>query len=85
MSILKVALQYLINIIVWVIIAKSILSWFPGAQDSKLYTVLDDFTEPVEGPIRRVFGKYMSGPFDFTPMIAIIFLMIIGGLVSRFL
>ncbi|MBC2577637.1 YggT family protein [Peptostreptococcus russellii] len=85
MSILKVALQYLINIIVWVIIAKSILSWFPGAQDSKLYTVLDDFTEPVEGPIRRIFGKYMSGPFDFTPMIAIIFLMIIGGLVSRFL
>ena len=85
MSILKVALQYLINIIVWVIIAKSILSWFPGAQDSKLYTVLDDFTEPVEGPIRRGFGKYMSGPFDFTPMIAIIFLMIIGGLVSRFL
>lgn len=85
MSILKVALQYLINIIVWVIIAKSILSWFSGAQDSKLYTVLDDFTEPVEGPIRRIFGKYMSGPFDFTPMIAIIFLMIIGGLVSRFL
>lgn len=85
MSILKVALQYLINIIVWVIIAKSILSWFPGAQDSKLYTVLDDFTEPVEGPIRRIFGKYMSGPFNFTPMIAIIFLMIIGGLVSRFL
>ena len=85
MSILKVALQYLINIIVWVIIAKSILSWFPGAQDSKLYTVLYDFTEPVEGPIRRIFGKYMSGPFDFTPMIAIIFLMIIGGLVSRFL
>ncbi len=85
MSILKVALQYLINIIVWVIIAKSLLSWFPGTQDSKLYTVLDDFTEPIEGPIRRIFGRYMSGPFDFTPMIAIIFLMIIGGLISRFL
>lgn len=85
MSILKTALQYLINIIVWGIIAKSLLSWFPGTQDSKLYTFLDDFTEPVEGPIRMIFGKYMSGPFDFTPMITIIFLMIIGGLVSRFL
>lgn len=85
MWVLKVALQYLINIIVWVIIAKSILSWFPGAQGSKLYTILDEFTEPIEGPIRKIFGRYMSGPFDFTPMIAIIFLMIVGGIVSRFL
>ena len=85
MGILKVALGYLINIIVWVIIAKSILSWFPGAQDSRLYTVLDDFTEPVEGPIRKLFGKYMSGPLDFTPMIAIIFLMFLGYIIERFL
>ena len=85
MWVLKVALQYLINIIVWVIIAKSILSWFPGAQGSKLYTILDEFTEPIEGPIRKIFGRYMSGPFDFTPMIAIIFLMVVGGIVSRFL
>ncbi len=85
MVILKVALQYLITIIVWAIIAKSILSWFPGAQGSKLYTILEEFTEPIEGPIRRAFSRYMSGPFDFTPMIAIVFLMFISGLISRFL
>ncbi|WP_437130488.1 YggT family protein [Peptostreptococcus russellii] len=85
MGMVKVALQYLINIIVWVIIAKAILSWFPGAQSSSLYTMLDQFTEPVEAPIRKIFGKYMSGPLDFTPMIAIIFLMIIGKLIMRFL
>ena len=83
MGMVKVALQYLINIIVWVIIAKAILSWFPGAQSSSLYTMLDQFTEPA--PIRKIFGKYMSGPLDFTPMIAIIFLMIIGKLIMRFL
>ena len=85
MGMVKVALQYLINIIVWVIIAKAMLSWFPGAQNSKLYNMLDQFTEPVEAPVRKVFGKYMSGPLDFTPMISIVVLMIVENLISKFL
>ncbi len=82
---LKIALQYLMQIIVWAIIIKTVLSWFPGAQDSKIYQILDEFTHPIEGNVRRVFGRYMNGILDFTPVIAIVFLSILGHLIERFL
>ncbi|MDD7183126.1 MAG: YggT family protein [Peptostreptococcus porci] len=85
MEVLKIALIKLIDIIIWVVIAKSILSWFPGTQDSKFYRVLDDFTSPIEIPVRKIFGRFMTGPLDFTPMVVIIVLMIISRLVYMFL
>ncbi|WP_101773022.1 YggT family protein [Peptostreptococcus faecalis] len=85
MYILKIALVYLITIIMWAIIAKSLMSWFPGAQDSRVYAFLEDFTLPVERPIRNIFGRYMTGPLDFTPMISFIALIIIRNLIERFL
>lgn len=85
MDALKIALQYLINIIVWAIIIKSVCSWFPGASDSRAYKILDDFTEPIERPVRNIFGRFMNGPLDFTPMIAIFILYFIGRIISIFL
>ena len=58
MEVLKIALVRLIDIIVWIIIAKSIMSWFPGVQDSRLYALLDDFTEPVEAPMRKLLSRF---------------------------
>lgn len=85
MEVLKVALVKLIDIITWVVIAKAILSWFPGAQDSKVYRMLDEFTSPIEIPIRKITGRFMTGPLDFTPMIMIAVLVVISKLVNMFL
>ncbi|WAW15612.1 YggT family protein [Peptostreptococcus equinus] len=85
MYVIKVALHYLIQIIIWAIIIKSLMSWFPGAMYSKAYEILDEFTSPIETPIRRIMGKYSSGPLDFSPMIAIFVLVIISNLIARFL
>lgn len=85
MEILKIALVRLIDIIVWIIIAKSIMSWFPGAQDSRLYALLDDFTEPVEAPMRKLLARFNTGPLDFSPMLAIIFLWVLSRLIYTFL
>nr|WP_297396203.1 YggT family protein [uncultured Peptostreptococcus sp.] len=85
MEVLKIALVRLIDIIVWFIIAKSIMSWFPGAQDSKLYALLDDLTEPVEAPMRKLMSRFNTGPLDMSPMLAIIFLWIISRLIYTFL
>ena len=85
MEVLKIALVRLIDIIVWIIIAKSIMSWFPGVQDSRLYALLDDFTEPVEAPMRKLLSRFNTGPIDMSPMLAIIFLWFLSRLVYAFL
>lgn len=78
---IKFALYTLINIIIWIIIIKSLLSWAPGFQFSKIYQLLDEFTAPIEMPIRKVFGRFMNGPIDFSPMIAILLLILIQKLI----
>lgn len=85
MYVLKVALSYLIEIIIWAIIIKSLMSWFPGAMYSRVYMLLEEFTSPIEMPIRKLMGKYNSGPLDFSPMIAIFVLILLNNLIGRFL
>jgi len=85
MEVLKIALIKLIDIVTWMIIAKALMSWFPGAQDSKLYRMLDELASPIEVPIRKISGRFMTGPLDFTPMLAIFALMIISRLIYMFL
>lgn len=76
MYIIGIALSYVFNILSWAIVIKSILTWFPNGV-GKLYDILSTITEPIEGPIRSVMYRYTNGPVDFSPMIAIILLMLL--------
>jgi uncharacterized protein YggT (Ycf19 family) len=64
------------------IIVRSLSSWVPQLIDPRgpiaefLYTT----TEPILGPIRALMPRMM---FDFSPMIAIILLQVIGQVISR--
>lgn len=69
-----------IQMLTWAIVARSLLSWFPIDQSSSLYQLLYRTTEPIIEPIRRVLPS--TGMIDLSPMAAIIFLIIIGQLVS---
>lgn len=81
MTILRIALSYLIDIISWVIVIKSLFTWVPYLMNTKIYQIMDEITEPIEGPIRKIIYKNYSGPVDFSPVIAIIILMFLKGLV----
>ena len=70
------------DILSWAIVIKSILTWFPNGVGS-LYNMLSVITEPIEGPIRSIMYKYTNGPVDFSPMIAIIALMLLKNVVLR--
>jgi YggT family protein len=63
-----------IDILTWVfiiaIIVRALMSWFPGTQGSSLARLLDDVTEPVLRPIRRVLPP--AGGMDFSPIIALV-------------
>lgn len=81
MGTIRVALYYLLDIIAWMIVIKSLMTWFPNGRQSKIYEILENLTEPIEGPIRSVMYKYTNGPVDFSPLIAIVLLMFLRQLV----
>jgi YggT family protein len=68
-----------VQILVWIlqiaIIGRALLSWFPIDPRSPLVTVLNEITEPVLAPLRRVVPRI--GMIDITPLVAIFVLYII--------
>ncbi len=81
MNTIGIALYYLFDILTWVILIRSFMTWIPGIMSSDLgssiYSFLSRVTDPIEAPIRSVMYKYSSGPVDFSPMIAILLLMLL--------
>ncbi len=66
------------QILSWIIVARLVLAWFPGTfpPGHPVMNLLYRITEPVLAPIRKL--VYRGGPFDFSPMIAILFLWMIS-------
>ena len=75
MGTIRIALYYLLDIIAWMIVIKSLMTWFPNGRQSKIFDILENLTEPIEGPIRSIMYKYTNGP------IAIVLLMFLRQLV----
>jgi YggT family protein len=65
-------LSILIQILIFAIVGRALLSWFPIDPRNPLVRVLNDVTEPVLAPLRRVIPRI--GPIDITPMVAIVVL-----------
>jgi YggT family protein len=76
MDILVQLLAVLIQIMVFAILARSILSWFPMNPGNAVTNVLMGITEPILSPLRRVLPRF--GMIDLSPMVAIILLMVVS-------
>ena len=83
-------MEFLINFIVLLcevltlaIIVRVILFWFSPRQTSRLAIMLLQITEPFLRPLRRIVPR--AGVFDFTPMVAIVILMLISYLLGYLL
>jgi YggT family protein len=71
-----------INLYVYAIIGRIILSYFPirpGSVIAPIFSFLYTITEPVLGPARRIIPAV--GMLDFSPIVVIFGLYIIGGAV----
>jgi YggT family protein len=74
---LTVILELLLNLMLWVIIIRVILSWANADPMNGLVRVVTALTEPVLKPFRRMLPPYKTGGWDLSPLfacIAIIFL-----------
>jgi YggT family protein len=65
----------LILILWFAIFARAILSWFPLDPRSPIVTILNEITEPILAPLRRVVPRL--GMIDITPMVAMLVLFVI--------
>ncbi len=58
------------------IFARAIISWFPVSPGNPLVVLLNQITDPILRPLRRVVPRV--GMFDLAPMIAIVVLVVVG-------
>ncbi len=64
-----------IQLMLWTIIARALMSFFPVDQGSTIYQVLHRLTEPLIDPVRRVMPS--MGMIDISPLITILMLIIL--------
>jgi YggT family protein len=66
--------------LILVIIARAILSWFPGWRAlTPITTPLDEVTTPILGPIRPRLPAF--GGVDLSPLVAVLLIGVIESLV----
>ena len=71
---------YLCRILMYAIIIRAILSWFVRYSRNAVIVMLDDITEPLLAPLRRVIPPL--GMFDLSPVVAILILYFIPVLLG---
>ncbi len=62
------------------IFLRAIISWFPIDPRSPLVSVLDQITEPILEPLRRIVPRL--GMIDITPLVAILLLSVVGQIAA---
>ncbi|MCJ7772723.1 MAG: YggT family protein [Desulfobacterales bacterium] len=68
---LAVILNFAIIGVMWIVIARAILSWVSPDPYNPIVRFIHNFTEPILYPIRRRIPLYAGG-IDFSPIIVIL-------------
>jgi YggT family protein len=69
-----------IQILIWMIVISSVLSWFRPNPGNPLVRLLHAVVDPLLHPIRAVLPT--GGGLDFSPMVAIVILLILQRLLQ---
>lgn len=67
----------MLQILIWMIVARALLSWFPDTRNNQLVQILNRITDQMLQPISKVVPR--MGMMDFSPMIAIIILVTLSA------
>ncbi len=65
----------LFQVLIIAILIRALISWFPISPGSPLVRLLEDITEPILAPLRRVVPRL--GMMDITPIVAMIGLQLL--------
>jgi len=70
-----------VQVLTAAIFVRAILSWFAMDPRNPLIEVLDQITEPILAPLRRIVPRI--GMIDITPLVAILLLQVLAQAVSQ--
>ena len=80
--------NFILQVLFWVLMARAILSWFAnpyrmgaGHPLVRIYMFLGKLTEPLVKPARRLLSRFNTGPLDFSVFITGIFIIILQRVV----
>ena len=76
-------IDLLFQILMIAIVVRALLSWFNLGPGNRLVTLLDDITEPIMAPLRRVVPRI--GMIDITPVVAILLMNFISNVLQQLL
>lgn len=69
----------LFQVLIFAILIDALMSWFPIAPNSPVVRLLDDITEPILAPLRKVVPRL--GMLDITPIVAMVILEILQNVI----
>ncbi|MCL4545786.1 MAG: YggT family protein [Chloroflexi bacterium] len=75
------AVSYLLQILMFAIVCRALLSWFMPTVDNPIMRILYEVTEPILAPLRRVIP--LIGAIDITPIVALFLLQILQQWLAR--
>lgn len=70
-----------VQLISLLIIARSIMSFFPVDRNNPIVRLIFELTEPILAPIRNLLPQ--NGMLDFSPMVAILLLFFVQQILSK--
>ena len=80
MSFILTYIYILSRVLIYTIVAWSLLSWFPIRWDNPALVIARHITQPLLSPLRRL--KLRLGVIDLTPLIAVLILIAIPYVLS---
>lgn len=81
------AVNWFAQLLIWLLVARALLSWIandPYSQLGKVYMAVIRLTEPIVEPCRRLIARLNlnTGMFDFSVLIALFGIEIIARIVT---
>lgn len=80
MNVLGTIVNAVLSALLLAIFVRSILTWFPISPNHPFRAMLDQITEPILLPIRRLMPR--TGSLDLSPMVAILIILLIQTVLS---
>lgn len=77
--------NYLFTIAEVLVIARAVVSWVPSLRRHPVGDWLTKVVDPLLRPLQRLLPPWKTSGIDFSPMLALILLMIVRSIVIRML
>lgn len=84
MTLLKTTMLYFLNLVVFLILIRAVLSWFIRDLRNPIAAFVYQVTEPLLSPFRQIIQKLgYNGMIDFSPILLIITVQMLSNFILR--